>query len=89
MSPEKAKAKHVMQVHGLKCSLPRLKILSTIIHLSTICAEHETTLMQIHGHLQATNEPISLTSLRQIMARLHKCGAVVATRSRSYRIAWI
>jgi Fur family ferric uptake transcriptional regulator len=73
-------SRQLLQAVGLRCSMPRLKVVEALYGADS---EQGLSSRELHQQLREAGEPLSLVSVRQVLRRMQDKGVVRAVgRSR-------
>ena len=74
------RSRQLLALAGLRCSLPRLKLLDALSVLGS------GTAAELHAHLQGPAPSISFDCVSQSLRRLHQGGLLVRDAHKRYRL---
>lgn len=75
--------RELLQAVGLRCSMPRLKVVEALCGADE---EQGISSRELHRQLSEAGEPLSLVSVRQVLRRMQDRGMVQATGRSRYRL---
>lgn len=76
--------RELLQAVGLRCSMPRLKVVEALYGADEV---QGISSRELHRQLSEAGEPLSLVSVRQVLRRMQDRGMVQATGRSRYRLA--
>lgn len=74
------RSRQLLELAGLRCSLPRLKLLDALSVLGS------STAAELHAHLQGPGPSITFDCVSQSLRRLHQSGMLVRDERKRYRL---
>lgn len=83
-SPDSRQFRELLRAVGLRCSMPRLKVVEALYAADE---EQGISSRELHQQLSEAGEPLSLVSVRQVLRRMEDRGMVQATGRSRYRLA--
>ena len=75
------RSRQLLALAGLRCSLPRLKLLDALSVLGS------STAAELHAHLQGCGPSIGFDCVSQSLRRLHQSGMLVRDMRKRYSLA--
>lgn len=75
------RSRQLLELDGLRCSRPRLKLLDALSVLGS------STAAELHAHLQGCGSSIGFDYVSQSLHRLHQSGMLVRDARKRYSLA--
>lgn len=82
-APDSRQFRQLLQAIGLRCSMPRLKVVEALYGADD---EQGISSRELHRQLSEAGEPLSLVSVRQVLRRMQGKGVVRAVGRSRYRL---
>lgn len=83
-APDSRQFRRLLQAVGLRCSMPRLKVVEALYGADD---EQGISSRELHRQLSEAGEPLSLVSVRQVLRRMQDKGMVQAVGRSRYCLA--
>ena len=83
-SDSRRQFRQLLQTVGLRCSMPRLKVVEALYGADD---EQGISSRELHRQLSEAGEPLSLVSVRQVLRRMEENGLVQTTGRSRYRLS--